>query len=63
AIPNVPFPQGIGVGGSLRCQEATGGSLAQTRSERVPTQPHDSLLLRVNTLGSDEGSLQLPSLS
>ncbi|GJS28395.1 putative ribonuclease H-like domain-containing protein [Tanacetum coccineum] len=62
AIPNVPFPQGIGVGGSLRCQEATGGSLAQTRSERVPTQPHDSLLLRVNTLGSDEGSLQLQEL-
>ncbi|GJV07664.1 hypothetical protein Tco_1345320 [Tanacetum coccineum] len=37
AIPNVPFPQGIGAGGSPRCQEATGGSIAQTRSERVPT--------------------------
>ncbi|GKE41614.1 hypothetical protein Tco_1468898, partial [Tanacetum coccineum] len=37
AIPNVPFPQGIGAGGSPRYQEATGGSIAQTRSERVPT--------------------------
>ncbi|GKB00739.1 hypothetical protein Tco_0828732 [Tanacetum coccineum] len=33
-IPNVPLPQGIGVGGSPRCQEAIGGSIAQTRSER-----------------------------
>ncbi|GJW45447.1 hypothetical protein Tco_0074246 [Tanacetum coccineum] len=39
-----------------------GDSLAQTRSERVPTQPHDSPLPRVNTLGSDEGSLQLQEL-
>ncbi|GJT72967.1 hypothetical protein Tco_1032253 [Tanacetum coccineum] len=30
AIPNVPLPQGIGAGGSPRCQEATGGSIAQT---------------------------------
>ncbi|GKD61820.1 hypothetical protein Tco_1299329, partial [Tanacetum coccineum] len=35
AIPNVPLPQGIGTGGSPRCQEAMGGSIAQTRSERV----------------------------
>ncbi|GJS32033.1 hypothetical protein Tco_0530415 [Tanacetum coccineum] len=62
AIPNVPFPQGIGAGGSPRCQEATGGSIAQTRSERVPTQPYDSPLPRVNTLGSDEGSMQLQEL-
>ncbi|GKG36442.1 hypothetical protein Tco_0444120, partial [Tanacetum coccineum] len=33
-IPNVPLPQGIGAGGSLRCQEAMGGSIAHTRSER-----------------------------
>ncbi|GJT60168.1 hypothetical protein Tco_1003701 [Tanacetum coccineum] len=31
AIPNVPLPQGIGAVGSPRCQEATGGSIAQTR--------------------------------
>ncbi|GKB99603.1 hypothetical protein Tco_0985740 [Tanacetum coccineum] len=49
-------------GGNLRCQEATGGSIAQTRSERVPTHPHDSPLPRVNTLGSDEGSMQLQEL-
>ncbi|GJV63631.1 putative ribonuclease H-like domain-containing protein [Tanacetum coccineum] len=29
-IPNVPLPQGIGSGGSPRCQEAMGGSIAQT---------------------------------
>ncbi|GKE20867.1 hypothetical protein Tco_1432379 [Tanacetum coccineum] len=62
AIRNVPFPQGIGAGGSPRCQEATGGSIAQTRSERVPIQPHDSPIPRVNTLGSDEGSMQLQEL-
>ncbi|GKC39545.1 hypothetical protein Tco_1051929 [Tanacetum coccineum] len=43
-------------GGSPRCQEAMGGSIAQTRSERVPTPPRDSPLLRVHTLRSDEGS-------
>ncbi|GJV88553.1 hypothetical protein Tco_1532491 [Tanacetum coccineum] len=61
-IPNLPFPQGIGAGGSPRCQEATGGSIAQTRSERVPTPPYDLPLPRVNTLGSDEGSMQLQEL-
>ncbi|GJW14825.1 hypothetical protein Tco_0018958 [Tanacetum coccineum] len=52
-IPNVPFPQGIGAGGSPRCQEATRGSI---------THPHDSPLPRVNTLRSDEGSMQLQEL-
>ncbi|GJR77153.1 hypothetical protein Tco_0089518 [Tanacetum coccineum] len=56
-IPNVPLPQGIGAGGSPRCQEATGGSIAQTRPERVPTPPYDSPIPRVNTLKSDEGAL------
>ncbi|GJU34678.1 putative ribonuclease H-like domain-containing protein [Tanacetum coccineum] len=58
AIPNVLLPQGIGAGGSPRCQEAMreGGSIDLTRFERVPTSPYDSLLLRVNTLGSDEGN-------
>ncbi|GKD91898.1 hypothetical protein Tco_1371735, partial [Tanacetum coccineum] len=62
-IPNVPFPQGIGAGGSPRCQEAMGGSITRTRSERVPTSPHDSPLLRVHTLGSDEGSMTLQELT
>ncbi|GJW21249.1 hypothetical protein Tco_0031871 [Tanacetum coccineum] len=61
-IPNVPFPQGICVCASPRCQKATGGSIAQTRSKRVPTHPYDSPLPRVNTLGSDEGSMQLQEL-
>ncbi|GKE30175.1 hypothetical protein Tco_1445559 [Tanacetum coccineum] len=53
-IPNVPLPQGIGAGGSPRCQEPMGGSIAQTRSERVPTPPHDSPLLRkVESLEAD----------
>ncbi|GJX85271.1 putative ribonuclease H-like domain-containing protein [Tanacetum coccineum] len=34
------------------------GSIAQNRSKRVPTQPHDLPLSRVNTLRSDEGSLR-----
>ncbi|GKB10059.1 hypothetical protein Tco_0843982 [Tanacetum coccineum] len=49
-------------GGSPKCQEAMGGSIVQTRSERVPTQSYDSPLPRVNTLGSDEGSMQLQEL-
>ncbi|GKA53206.1 hypothetical protein Tco_0746521 [Tanacetum coccineum] len=51
AIPKVPLPQGIGGGGSPRCQEAIGGSIAQARSERVPT------------LRSDEGSMTLQELT
>ncbi|GJW84328.1 hypothetical protein Tco_0157473, partial [Tanacetum coccineum] len=34
AKPNVPLPQGISAGGSPRCQEAMGDSIAQTRSEK-----------------------------
>ncbi|GKB22624.1 hypothetical protein Tco_0862025 [Tanacetum coccineum] len=54
AMPNVPLSQGIGAGGSPRCQKAIRGSIAQTSSERVPIHPYDSPLPRVNTLGSDE---------
>ncbi|GJZ47095.1 retrovirus-related pol polyprotein from transposon TNT 1-94 [Tanacetum coccineum] len=61
-IPNVPLPQGIHTCGSPRCQEAIEGSIAQTRSERVPTSTYDSPLSRVNTLGSDEGSMTLLEL-
>ncbi|GKA20317.1 hypothetical protein Tco_0700306 [Tanacetum coccineum] len=62
AIPNVPLPQGIGAGGSTKCQEAMGGSIAQTRSKRVPILPCDSPLPRFHTLGSDEGSMTLQEL-
>nr|GEX80388.1 hypothetical protein [Tanacetum cinerariifolium] len=45
---NVPLPRGIGTGGSPMCQEAMGGSIAQTRSERVPKPSYDSPLLGVH---------------
>ncbi|GJV13139.1 hypothetical protein Tco_1354680 [Tanacetum coccineum] len=46
-------------GGSPRGQEAMGGSIAQTRSKRVPTSPSDLPLSRFNTLRSDEGSEEI----
>ncbi|GKB56556.1 hypothetical protein Tco_0912742 [Tanacetum coccineum] len=46
-------------GGSPRYQEAIGGSIAQTRSDKVRTQSYDSPLLKVNTLGSDKGIMTL----
>ncbi|GJZ04785.1 hypothetical protein Tco_0538060 [Tanacetum coccineum] len=49
-------------GGSPRCQEAMGGSIAQTRFERVPTLPRDSPFPRVHTLGSDQGCMTLQEL-
>ncbi|GKA89660.1 hypothetical protein Tco_0811472 [Tanacetum coccineum] len=58
AIPNDTFPQGIGSGGSPKREDTIlGDRPAQTRFERLSKQPHDSPLLRVNTLGSDEGSM------
>ncbi|GJU89247.1 hypothetical protein Tco_1301670 [Tanacetum coccineum] len=62
-IPNVPISQEISTGGCPRCQEAMGGYIAQTRSEKVPTQSYDSPLPIVNTLGSDEGSMTLQELT
>nr|GEV89253.1 hypothetical protein [Tanacetum cinerariifolium] len=62
AMPNVPFPQRIGSGGSYRCQEAMGDTISQTRSERVSTPSYDSPLLRVNTPGSDEETIKLKEL-
>ncbi|GKA78556.1 putative ribonuclease H-like domain-containing protein, partial [Tanacetum coccineum] len=38
-------------------------TIPNTRSEKVPTQSYDSPLLRVNTLGSDEGSMTLHELT
>ncbi|GJY74605.1 hypothetical protein Tco_0479036 [Tanacetum coccineum] len=58
AIHNDPFPQGIGSGGSPMCQDTIlGDRPVQTRFKRLSKQSHDSSLLRVNTLGSDEGSM------
>ncbi|GJY13282.1 hypothetical protein Tco_0382591 [Tanacetum coccineum] len=49
-------------GGSPRCQEAIGDTIAQTRSERVYTPSYDSPLLGVNTPGSDEERIELKEL-
>ncbi|GJS74485.1 hypothetical protein Tco_0707326 [Tanacetum coccineum] len=55
AIPNDPFPQGTGSGGSLRCQDTIFGDIpAQTRFERLSKQSNDPPISRVNTLGSGE---------
>ncbi|GJR93489.1 hypothetical protein Tco_0265663 [Tanacetum coccineum] len=62
AIPNVPFSQGIGSGGSPKCQEAMGDTIAQTRSESVSTPSYDSPLLGVNTPASDEEIIKLKEL-
>ncbi|GKB36503.1 hypothetical protein Tco_0881445 [Tanacetum coccineum] len=62
-IPNVPLSQGIGIGGNPRCQEAMGGTIAQTRSERVHTPSYDSPLLGGNTPGSDEKILKQDDLT
>ncbi|GJW53158.1 putative ribonuclease H-like domain-containing protein [Tanacetum coccineum] len=57
-IHTVPLSQEIGTSGSPRCQKAMGGTIAQTRSERVPTPSYDSFLLGGNTSGSDEETLE-----
>ncbi|GKC98502.1 hypothetical protein Tco_1168777 [Tanacetum coccineum] len=44
--------------GSLKCQEAIGGTIAQTRSEKVPTSSYDLPLLGGNTPRSDEERLK-----
>ncbi|GKB30750.1 hypothetical protein Tco_0870151, partial [Tanacetum coccineum] len=54
---------GISAGGSPKCQKSMAGSIAQTRSEKVPTPPHDSPLPGGHTPGSDEGSMTLQELT
>ncbi|GJY81694.1 hypothetical protein Tco_0494445 [Tanacetum coccineum] len=52
-----------GSGGSPKCQDTIlGDKPAQTRFERLSKQSNDSPLPRVNTLGSDEGSMTLQEL-
>ncbi|GKF74687.1 hypothetical protein Tco_0221019, partial [Tanacetum coccineum] len=41
-----------------RCQEAIGGVIAQTRSERASKHSYDSPLLGGNTPGSDEERIE-----
>ncbi|GJU46154.1 hypothetical protein Tco_1203420 [Tanacetum coccineum] len=51
-----------GSGGSPRCQEAMGDTIAQTRSERVSIPSYDSPLPGVNTHGTDEERIELKEL-
>ncbi|GJU91285.1 hypothetical protein Tco_1303708 [Tanacetum coccineum] len=46
-----------------RCQEAIGGIIAQTRSERVSKHSYDSPLLGGNTPGSDEERIEQDDLT
>nr|GEU30812.1 hypothetical protein [Tanacetum cinerariifolium] len=53
-MPNVPFPQETGAGGSPRCQEVIGGSIAQTSTNKsvnvVPSVSVASPKAKVSTL-------------
>nr|GFB09604.1 hypothetical protein [Tanacetum cinerariifolium] len=63
AIPNEHIPQGTGSGGSPRRQDTILGDIpAQTRFERLSKQSHKPPLSRVNTLRSEEDSMQLMEL-
>nr|GEV87016.1 hypothetical protein [Tanacetum cinerariifolium] len=62
ATPNESSSQGTDSGGGLRCQEAMGDVVAQTRSERVSKISNDPLLTGVNTPLSREDSLKLTEL-
>nr|GEV05347.1 hypothetical protein [Tanacetum cinerariifolium] len=64
AMPNVPLPQGIGAGGSPRCQEAIGGCISQTRVEKLvkkkkarTPQPLKRRLFKVRVESSAEENL------
>ncbi|GJU83551.1 putative ribonuclease H-like domain-containing protein, partial [Tanacetum coccineum] len=57
-MSNDPLSQEIGSGDRPRCQEAMGGVIAQTRSERASKHSYDSPLPGVNTPGSDEERLE-----
>ncbi|GJY46947.1 hypothetical protein Tco_0436010 [Tanacetum coccineum] len=60
--PNEAGSQGTTSGGGPRCQETIGDTIAQTRFENVSKLSNDSLLVRGNTLRSDEDSLKLKEL-
>nr|GEV86190.1 hypothetical protein [Tanacetum cinerariifolium] len=47
-----------GEGGSLRLQQTMGGTLTQTRSERVLEHPTEPLLSESHTYGSGEGRME-----
>nr|GEX07823.1 hypothetical protein [Tanacetum cinerariifolium] len=57
-MPNVDIPLGMDTCDSLKRQETMGGTLAQTRSERVLEQPNEPPLLEGHTSGSGEGRME-----
>ncbi|GKE46298.1 hypothetical protein Tco_1477556, partial [Tanacetum coccineum] len=62
ATPNESSSLGTTLGGGPRCQETMGDTIAQTRFENVSKHSNDSLLVRGNTLRSDEDGLKLKEL-
>ncbi|GKB25884.1 hypothetical protein Tco_0865285 [Tanacetum coccineum] len=62
-MSNDPLSQEIGSGDRPRRQEAMGGVIAQTRSERASKHSYDSPLPGGHTPGSDEGRLQQEKLT
>ncbi|GJV17937.1 hypothetical protein Tco_1363260 [Tanacetum coccineum] len=59
ATPNESSSLGTTSGGGPGCQETMGDTIAQTRFESVSKHSNDSLLVRGNTLRSDEDRLKL----
>ncbi|GJU11165.1 hypothetical protein Tco_1133561, partial [Tanacetum coccineum] len=62
ATPNESSSLRTTSGGGPRCQETMGDTITQTRFENVSKHSNDSLLVRGNTLQSDEDSLKLKEL-
>nr|GFA30398.1 hypothetical protein [Tanacetum cinerariifolium] len=62
ATPNKPSSYETNSGGGPRCQEAIGDTTTQTKFETISKHSNDLLLVRGNTLQSDEDSLKLNEL-
>nr|GEW45627.1 hypothetical protein [Tanacetum cinerariifolium] len=62
ATPNESRSQWTNSGGSPRCQDTIGDTIAQTRFEIISKLSNDSLLARGNTLQSDEDRMKLNEL-
>ncbi|GJV21799.1 hypothetical protein Tco_1370819 [Tanacetum coccineum] len=62
-MSNDPFSQEIGSDDRPRCEEAMGGVIALTRSERASKHSSDSPLLGGNTPGSDEERIKQDDLT
>ncbi|GJV57087.1 uncharacterized mitochondrial protein-like protein [Tanacetum coccineum] len=62
ATPNESSSQGANSGGGPRCQETMGDTIAQTWFKNVSKLSNDSLLVRGNTLRSDEDRIKLEEL-